>query len=165
MRGGFGRLGNDALSHQLGIASMPERSAMTPFEPHQLTQSLRHGQGDIPASTVYRRSRHRQVLPLVPVLRRCWSCQSPHTRVEGIAMAQSCASFLSTGVITAVESAGSVGWPVPIHKRRVFVRCVRWKMNEGEPGNGEGRVVWSMRRPSIVMSIVGVPRGCSSKSC
>jgi hypothetical protein len=60
-----------------------------------------------------------------------------------MATAQSCAILFSLGMTTSSDAgvAGSVGWPVPTQMRSVLIKCVRWKMNDGELGKGEGMEV------------------------
>jgi len=75
-------------------------------------------------------------------VRREWK-DGQLTPRAGMATAQSCAIFFSLGMTTAsdVGVSGSIGWPVPTHIKSVEVRYVRWKMNEGELGSGEGMEV------------------------
>ncbi len=61
----------------------------------------------------------------------------------GIEIAQSPARFFSIGIIDvlSISDPGSVGCPVPIQRKRVLVSLVKWKINDGEPGRGEGTAV------------------------
>lgn len=70
------------------------------------------------------------------------------TPLEGMATDQSAANLLSTcptllidAVPPAAFPAASVGSPVPTHIMRVLAIQVRWKLNEGEEGSGEGMVM------------------------